>query len=85
MDHPGATISLASITNPRARSRSRDGRFIDEPKTSRPSFGSRESSYVYPEEDLDGRPRSRRTNGPGSASGSGSLLPYPDDDRYLPQ
>ncbi|KAL6854023.1 Annexin [Trichoderma novae-zelandiae] len=76
MEHPGATISLASITNPRARSRSRDGRFIDEPRH------SRESSYVYPEEDLDGRPRSRRNN--GSSSGH---LPYPEDDRlqYLPQ
>ncbi|KAL7913520.1 Annexin [Trichoderma velutinum] len=76
MDHPGATISLASITNPRARSRSRDGRFIDEPKQSRPSYGdSRESSYVYPDDDL----RSPR--------GSGGHLPYPDDDKlkYLPQ
>jgi hypothetical protein len=77
MDHPGATISLSSITNPRARSRSRDGRFIDEPRNSRPSFGSREPSYVYPEEDLDGRPVSRRSHGPG---GSGGHLPYPDDD-----
>ncbi|KAL7808239.1 Annexin [Trichoderma gracile] len=84
MDHPGATISLSSITNPRARSRSRDGRFIDEPRNSRPSLTSRESSYVYPEEDLDGRPVSRRSHGPG---GSGGHLPYPDDDRlqYLPQ
>ncbi|RFU75975.1 annexin anxc4 [Trichoderma arundinaceum] len=81
MDHPGATISLASITNPRARSRSRDGRFIDEPKQpQRPAYGdSRESSYAYPEDDLDGRYRSGRS--------SGGHLPYPDDDKlkYLPQ
>ncbi|KAL7947189.1 Annexin [Trichoderma barbatum] len=76
MDHPGATISLASITNPRARSRSRDGRFIEEPRQQRPAYGdSRESSYVFPDDDL----RSPR--------GSGSHLPYPDDDKlkHLPQ
>lgn len=80
MDHPGATISLASITNPRARSRSRDGRFIDEPKQQRPAYGdSRESSYAFAEDDLDGRYRGGR--------GSGGHLPYPEDDKlkYLPQ
>ncbi|KAM0474286.1 hypothetical protein ACHAPX_007620 [Trichoderma viride] len=78
MDHPGATISLASITNPRARSRSRDGRFIDEPKPQRPAYGdSRESSYVYADDELDRR----------SARGSGGHLPYPEDDKliHLPQ
>ncbi|KAL7898377.1 hypothetical protein HDV63DRAFT_373637 [Trichoderma sp. SZMC 28014] len=70
MDHPGATISLASITDPRARSRSRDGRFIDERKPQRPAYGdSRESSYVYADDELDRR----------SARGSGGYLPYPED------
>ncbi|KAL7923390.1 hypothetical protein ACQKWADRAFT_289510 [Trichoderma austrokoningii] len=68
MDHPGATISLASITNPRARSRSRDGRFIDEPKPQRPAYGdSRESSYVFAGDDR-------------SAPDSSSYLPYPEDN-----
>ncbi|KAH6604128.1 annexin anxc4 [Trichoderma cornu-damae] len=80
MEHPGATISLASITDPRARSRSRDGRFIDEPRQQRPAYSdSRESIYAFPEDDLDGRYRSGRS--------SGGHMPYPDDDKlkYAPQ
>lgn len=69
----------------RSRSRSRDRRPKDEPeRSSAPKFADvREPSYVYPEDDLDDRYRSRGHR--DSAHGGG--LPYPGEggmDAMLP-
>lgn len=68
----------------RSRSRSRDRRPKDEPERDAPHYGDvREPSYVYPEDDLDGRYKpSRRGEGP-----PGGGLPYPAEggmDSMLP-
>lgn len=57
----------------RSRSRSRDRRSKDEVPSERPGYGDRESSYIYPEDDLDDR-----YNRPGDPKASGAL-PYPEE------
>lgn len=58
----------------RSRSRSRDHRSKDSSSPERPPHGeSRESSYIYPEDDLD-----ERYNRPGDPQASGAL-PYPEE------
>lgn len=64
----------------RTRSRSRDRRSRDDPPRENPAFSDvREPSYVYPEDDLDDRYRSRRDERP-AAPGSG--LPYPAEGGF---
>ncbi|KAJ3467279.1 hypothetical protein FSOLCH5_004266 [Fusarium solani] len=62
----------------RSRSRSRDRRSKDEVPSERPGYGDRESSYIYPEDDLDDR-----YNRPGDPKASGAL-PYPEEGGLYP-
>ncbi|RSM16032.1 hypothetical protein CEP52_000549 [Fusarium oligoseptatum] len=62
----------------RSRSRSRDRRSKDEAPSERPGYGDRESSYIYPEDDLDDR-----YNRPGDPKASGAL-PYPEEGGIYP-
>lgn len=62
----------------RSRSRSRDRRSKDEVPSERPGYGDRESSYIYPEDDLD-----ERYNRPGDPKASGAL-PYPEEGGLYP-
>lgn len=68
----------------RARSRSRDRRSRDESPPERPSYADvREPSYVYPEDDLDGRYQPRRDD----PAARGGAVPYPVEggiDHMLP-